>query len=117
MPHHLSDEVRYRLLTYVAEHPEASQRDLANALGVSVGKVNYCLRALISRGWVKARNFKNNKNKSAYAYYLTPKGLEEKVNVTVAFLRLKLEEYDIIAKEIEHLSAEVRELSTEPRLG
>lgn len=113
MPHQLSDEVRYRLLTYVAEHPEATQRELAQELGVSVGKVNYCIKALISEGWVKALNFKNNKNKAAYAYYLTPKGIEEKINVTITFLRAKVEEYDLIAKEIERLSAEVRELSTE----
>ena len=113
MPHHLTEEVRYRLLSHLADHPQATQRELAHALGVSVGKVNYCLKALIGKGWLKARNFKNSKNKSAYAYYLTPKGLDEKINVTVAFLRRKIEEYDVIAKEIERLSAEVRELEPE----
>ena len=113
MSHQLSDEVRYRLLTYVAEHPEATQREVAQELGVSVGKVNYCLKALMNKGWLKARNFKNNKNKAAYAYYLTPNGIDEKINVTIAFLRRKVEEYDLIAKEIERLSAEVRELQTD----
>ena len=103
----LSDEVRYRLLTYLGQHPDASQRDLARELGISLGKVNYCLRALMAKGMVKARNFTNSRNKAAYAYVLTPKGVEEKVNVTKSFLRRKIAEYDTIAEEIARLSAEV----------
>ena len=107
----LSEEVRYRLLKYLAEHPDASQRELARELGVSLGKVNYCLHALIEKGLVKARNFRNSQNKAAYAYVLTGTGLEEKINVTYAFLRRKLAEYDTIAAEIERLSAEVEALT------
>lgn len=103
----LSEEVRYRLLKYLAEHPDASQRELARELGVSLGKVNYCLHALMEKGLVKARNFRNSQNKAAYAYVLTRKGLEEKINVTYSFLRRKIAEYDTIAAEIERLSAEV----------
>jgi EPS-associated MarR family transcriptional regulator len=106
----ITDEVRYRLLTYLADHPDTTQRELAEALGVSVGKAHYCLTALMGRGLVKMRNFRNSSNKGAYAYVLTPKGLEEKVNVTYAFLRRKMAEYDVLKTEIERLSAEVREL-------
>ena len=111
MTHPLSDEVRYRLLKYLADNPSATQRELARELGVSVGKVNYCLRALVDKGLVKVRNFRNNENKSSYAYLLTPKGIEEKVTVTLDFLRWKLEEYDLLSKEIERLTDEVRELT------
>ena len=114
MPATLTPEVRYRLLKYLAEHPEASQRDLARELGVSVGKVNYCLHALIEKGWVKARNFRNSRHKAAYLYILTPNGMEEKVNVTTAFLRRKLDEYDVLTKEIERLTREVSELVSAP---
>jgi EPS-associated MarR family transcriptional regulator len=89
LTHPLTDEVRYRLLKYLAEHPHASQRELARELGISLGKANYCLRALVEKGWVKFRNFKNSENKSAYAYVLTRRGLQEKVNVTTAFLRIR----------------------------
>ncbi len=115
MTHPLSHEVRYRLLKYLAEHPNATQRELARELGVSVGKVNYCLRALVDKGLVKVRNFRNNENKSAYVYLLTPKGIEEKVTVTFDFLRWKLEEYDLLSKEIERLTNEVRELTATPK--
>ena len=104
---HLPDETRYRLLTYLSGHPEASQRDIADALGVSVGKVNYCVKALVGKGLIKVRNFKNSRNKAAYAYYLTPQGLEEKVKVTYAFLRRKVVEYDLLKEEIERLTLEL----------
>ena len=111
MEHPLTDEVRYRLLNYLSQHPDASQRDLARELGISLGKVNYCLHALIEKGLVKARNFTNSRNKAAYAYILTKKGMEEKISVTAAFLRRKIEEHDSIAGEIERLRAEVRSMT------
>jgi EPS-associated MarR family transcriptional regulator len=104
----ISDDVRYRLLRYLSAHPEASQRELARELGVSVGKLNYCLHALMEKGLVKARNFKRSKNKSAYAYVLTPRGIEEKVEVTAAFLRRKLAEHELLVQEIASLRSEVR---------
>lgn len=113
MPHTLPDEVRYRLLRYLADHPEASQRDLALHLGVSLGKVNYCLHALIERGWVKIRNFKNSRNKAAYAYFLTPKGLEQKVAVTMQFLQRKIAEHNELTREIDALRAEVADHAVE----
>ena len=109
MTHDIPDEIRYRLLRYLQDHPEATQRELARHLDISIGKVNYCLRALIEKGWLKMRNFRNTKNKLAYAYHLTPKGLEEKLNVTYAFLRRKMEEYDAVQAEIERLTREVAE--------
>ncbi len=105
--HPITDEIRYRLLTYLNKHPEASQREVAEQLGVSVGKVNYCLRALIEKGLVKMRNFRNSRRKLAYTYILPPKGIEEKVNVTRCFLRRKIAEYDSISAEIERLTREV----------
>ncbi|MEK6372969.1 MAG: MarR family EPS-associated transcriptional regulator [Acidobacteriota bacterium] len=114
MPTTLSHEVRYRLLKHLAEHPDASQRELARQLGVSVGKVNYCLKALIEKGWVKARNFRNSNHKAGYLYILTPRGIEEKVSVTSSFLRRKLDEYDLLSKEIERLTREVSELGPAP---
>ena len=109
MPSPLSEDVRYRLLSHLAEHPDASQRDLAAMLGFSVGKVNYCIRALMQKGLVKMRNFRKSRNKLAYGYVLTPKGIEEKVKVTGEFLRHKIAEYELIATEIERLRNELRE--------
>lgn len=109
MTHSVTDEVRYRLLRYLEEHPQASQRELAQHLSVSVGKINYCVRALIAKGLVKMRNFRGSKKKLAYAYVLTPKGIEEKVNATSQFLKRKLAEYDSIAAEIERLTRELED--------
>ena len=108
----LDQEVRYRLLKHLADHPDATQREVARELGMSLGKVNYLLKALITKGWIKARNFRNNKNKAAYLYILTRKGIEEKVDVTAAFLRRRVAEYDLLSKEIVLLTAEVRDLKS-----
>ncbi|SRR5687768_3034518 len=108
---HVTEEVQYRLLTHLAQRPDASQRELARELGISLGKLNYCLRALIEKGFVKARNFKNSNRKSTYAYILTGKGLDEKIKITAAFLRRKIAEYDAIAREIERLKAEVQTMA------
>lgn len=110
MPQQVSNEARYLLLTYLGEHPQSSQRDVADALGVSLGKVNYCVRALIGKGMIKAHSFTNSRKKAAYTYYLTPKGIREKIAVTHAFLRHKIAEYDLLVKEIERLSTEVSQL-------
>lgn len=108
MTHPITDEVRYRILRGIDEHPEITQRELARELGVSVGKVNYCLRALIVKGWVKMRTFRKSKDKLRnYGYILTPKGIEEKISVTSSFLRRKIVEYEALSAEIERLSREV----------
>ena len=106
-PNDLTDEIRYRLLNHLSAHPDASQRDVARELGISVGKVNYCLRALVRKGLLKVTNFRNSRNKSAYLYILTRRGIEEKITVTYQFLRAKIDEYDGLAKEIERLKGEV----------
>lgn len=104
----LDDRTRYRLLKLLQSNPELSQRQLAEEMGVSVGKVNFCLNALLDKGLVKVRNFRDSGNKLAYAYYLTPKGAKEKVRATVGFLKRKLEEYQGLEREIEELRREVR---------
>ncbi len=103
----MSDETHYKILNSLQRNPQISQRDLAIELGVSLGKANYCLRALIERGWVKARNFQKSDNKKAYAYLLTPKGIEEKARVTVRFLKYKINEYETLKREISLMQQEV----------
>jgi len=106
----VNDETHYRLLKLIEANPEVSQRELADAMGVSLGKINYCLRAVIERGWIKARNFTKSQNKRAYAYYLTPKGAAEKAKVTTRFLKRKLDEYQDLTLQIEQLKQEVKEM-------
>jgi EPS-associated MarR family transcriptional regulator len=103
----LDDATRYQLLKLIAEHPEYTQRELAAAMGVSVGKTNFCIKALISKGMVKAENFRRNQDKGVYAYLLTPKGIEDKAIVTVRFLQRKMAEYDALKVEIAALRREV----------
>ncbi len=102
----LSEETRYRLLKLLGPNPHLSQREVAKELGISLGKVNYCLRALVEKGWIKAANFKNSKNKSAYMYLLTPRGIEAKARVTTQFLHRKVREYEALRTEIEQLRNE-----------
>src|SRR6185503_14447907 len=104
----LTDEVRYKLLRILEANPELSQRQVARALGVSLGKTNYCLKALIERGLVKATNFRNHENKVLYTYYLTPRGIEEKARVTVRFLQRKMQEYEALQAEIEQIRNDAR---------
>lgn len=110
----LDDRTRYRLLKLLQDNPELSQRQIAEVLGVSVGKTNHCLRALLDKGLLKVRNFRDNQNKLAYAYYLTPKGAQEKVRATAGFLKRKLEEYQGLEREIEELRREVGATAKEP---
>jgi EPS-associated MarR family transcriptional regulator len=106
--HVLNDDVRYNLLKLLEANPEASQRELARHLGLSLGKINYCLRALVQKGLVKAANFRDSKRKQGYIYKLTPRGIEEKARVTVRFLQRKTREYELLRTEIARLSAEVK---------
>lgn len=102
----LTEEVHYRLLRLLEPNPHLSQREVAKELGISLGKVNYCLRALVEKGWIKAANFKNSRNKAAYMYLLTPRGFEEKARVTARFLQRKVCEYETLRTEIEQLRHE-----------
>jgi len=109
----LPEETRLQALRLLAENPELTQRELAAALGISLGATNYVLRALIDKGWVKAGNFRKSHRKRAYAYLLTPAGIAEKLRVTRAYLALKQAEYRAIEQEIEALRRELRSLSPE----
>ena len=102
-----TQEIHLKVLRHLEENPEVSQRQLAEELGISLGKANYCLKALINKGLIKASNFKNNANKRAYFYALTPKGIETKARVSVRFLRRKIEEYEALKLEIEQLKTEI----------
>ena len=101
------DELRLRVLRALEANPELSQRQLAAELGVSLGGVNYALKALIERGFVKADNFRKSGNKIAYLYVLTPRGVAEKASLATAFLSRKIEEYEVLKQEIEALKGEV----------
>lgn len=101
-----AEETNYKLMRLVEANPEMSQRDVARELGMSLGKVNYSLRALVRKGWVKAANFKNSRNKAAYMYLLTPRGIEQKASLAVQFLKIKMREYERLRAEIEQIRSE-----------
>jgi len=103
----MSDERQLNALRLLEANPEMTQRELAQALGVSVGAANYCLKALVEKGWVKLENFQNNPNKLGYLYLLTPMGMAAKTTLTARFLRRKLAEYEALRAEIEQLRCEV----------
>lgn len=104
----ISEETRLRILRVLEQNPELSQRELAKSLGVSLGKVNYCLKALVEVGWVKAGNFVRSSNKVKYVYVLTPVGVKQKAALTINFLELKQRQFDSLRKEIDQLEQEVK---------
>ena len=91
----------FEVLRKISHKPGASQRKLAKELGFSLGKLNYCLKALKEKGFVKIQNFENNPNKINYIYYLTPKGIAHKTKLTINFMKRKMKEYDELKKEIQ----------------
>jgi EPS-associated MarR family transcriptional regulator len=95
------------ILREIGTNPRLSQRELSSRLGLSLGKINFLLKAMINRGLVKVENFKNSSNKRAYLYLLTPLGMEAKAKTTYRFLRRKIEEYEKLKKEIAQLEKEV----------
>jgi EPS-associated MarR family transcriptional regulator len=97
----INPDVHFRVLHLLEKEPELTQRELAQKLGISLGGVNYCLKALIKIGHIKAGNFTKNSNKSAYLYFLTPRGIAEKVKLTAGFLKRKMSEYEVLKKEID----------------
>jgi EPS-associated MarR family transcriptional regulator len=109
----VSTELQFRVLRLLESNPHLTQRELSKSLGVSLGGVNYCLNALISKGLIKIGNFKNNKNKWVYAYLLTPQGIAEKTALTSDFLRRKMKEYEGLKAEIESLKFEVKKTDHE----
>lgn len=110
----LTDEYRYKILKLVESKPEISQRELAAELDISLGKANFCLKALIKVGLLKATNFRNSKNKLAYMYLLTPSGIEEKAKITLRFLTNKMQEYEALKREIKSLKQEVESANNLP---
>jgi EPS-associated MarR family transcriptional regulator len=103
----MNEDTHFRVLKVIETNPQITQRELANELGISLGKANYCLKSLAQKGWIKASNFKNSNNKLAYAYLLTPVGIEEKARMTVRFLRRKMNEYEALKLEISQLKRDV----------
>jgi EPS-associated MarR family transcriptional regulator len=101
------EDTHFHVLRLLKENPHLSQRELAEVLGVSVGKANYCLKALLDKGLIKVQNFRNSDNKLRYAYLLTPEGLLEKAALTARFLQRKISEYNRLRAEIEALKREV----------
>ncbi len=100
------EDTHFRLLRLIESRSDLSQRDLARQLDTSLGKVNYCMKALIDQGLVKVRNFKNSRKKLAYAYLLTPRGVNSKATIASQFLRRKMAEYETLKIEIEQLQRE-----------
>ena len=113
----LSDEYRYKILKRLEANPEISQRELAGELGISLGRANYCIQALIEKGLVKANNFRNSKNKKGYAYLLTPRGIEDKAKITVQFLKIKIAEHEALTKEIKSLRKEAVQVQSRQPSG
>ena len=103
------DETHFRVMRILQDNPDLTQRELAQKLGISVGGLNYCLNALIDKGFVKVSNFQQSKNKFKYVYLLTPQGFAEKVAMTSRFLKRKMDEYDALKGEIEALKVEMGE--------
>ena len=104
---HMHEEISYKLFNLLEQHPSLSQRELAKEMGISLGKTNYCLKVLMEKGWLKARNFKNSNNKIAYTYVFTPAGMHEKARITARFLKHKVREYKKLKSDIEKLRQEV----------
>lgn len=104
----LNDEIKYKILKLLEENPDVSQRQLAEEIGISVGKANYCLRALIQVGLVKMGSFARSGNKNSYVYILTPNGIAEKAQITKRFLEDKLVQYELLKNEIVALKIEIK---------
>jgi EPS-associated MarR family transcriptional regulator len=103
----IDPDIHYRVLNVLEEEPEMTQRELSKRLGVSLGSVNYCIKALAQIGHIKVQNFNENRDKSAYLYILTPRGIKEKAELTSAFLKRKLNEYHQLQVEIESIQSKI----------
>ena len=109
MKNTLDNETRYHFLKLLQQHPDWSQRQIARGMGISLGKVNYCLRALTERGFVKVGRFTRSQNKSGYRYLLTPRGVAEKIQTTARFLTHKQEEFEVVKQEVALLKCELKQ--------
>jgi len=104
----LQEDTYFRVLRMLQDNPDMTQREIAQSLGLSTSGLNYCLKALIEKGWVKVHNFSQSKNKFGYIYVLTPQGIAEKLALTSRFLNRKLSEYEALKVEIDGLQTEVQ---------
>ena len=102
-----STEQHLKVLRLLQDQPDITQRQMAQELGISLGGLNYCLKALVEKGWVKMENFSRNPNKLKYAYLLTPRGIKAKTRLTAHFLKRKMVEYEALRVEIEYLKTEL----------
>ena len=105
----IDPDVHFRVLHFLEEEPELTQRELAEKLGISLGGVNYCLKAMIDIGHIKASNFSQNPNKLVYLYLLTSQGIKEKTKLTADFLKRKMMEYHALKKEINSLKSSLKD--------
>ena len=104
----IDPDVHFMVLHLLEDEPELTQRELAEKLGISLGGANYCLKALIEIGHIKAGNFSKNPDKSVYLYLLTPEGISEKAKLTAGFLKRKMAEYRALKKEIESVRSNLK---------
>jgi EPS-associated MarR family transcriptional regulator len=107
----MEKEISLKILQTIEKKPELTQRQLAKELGVSLGKVNYCLQALKERGWIKVQNFNKSNHKIRYIHLLTPSGIASKLALTIRFLEFKKKEYEVLKKEIEKLEKDIENVS------
>ena len=108
-------DIHLDLLRKLEVNPKYTQRELSQEMGASLGKINYCMKKLIEKGWVKLMNFNHNPNKVNYVYLLTSKGIEEKTRLTFSFLKIKIEEYEILKDEISKLKQDTEKLKFEQK--
>ena len=108
-------EIHFKVMRLLQAKPDMSQRQMAKALGLSLGKTNYCVQALLKKGWLKLQNFSGNANKQAYAYLLTPEGIANKAQLTTRFLQRKQQEYVLLKAEIEALQREANAALQSPQ--
>lgn len=112
------EDTHFWVMKLLEENPDITQRELARVLGISLGGVNYCLQALVEKGWIKIQNFSNNKHKMAYVYLLTSAGIAEKAALTSRFLKRKMREYEALQEEIAMLQRDAaRHKSNSPSEG
>jgi len=106
------DQIQFDLLRKLEANPKYTQRELSKEMGVSLGKVNYCIKKLVEKGLEKLSNFSHNANKVGYIYILTPRGIEEKARLTFAFLKIKMDEYEMLKEEISTLKKDANQLKS-----
>ncbi len=107
----LQEDTHFRVLSLLHANPDLTQREIANALGLSTSGINYCIRSLINKGWIKVQNFSESKNKFGYIYVLTPVGLAQKIAITAKFLQRKIREYEDLRNESDRLTKEIQNSS------